>query len=324
MTEISRRHFNIGAATLALAGASGGASAQAAYPAQDVHVIVGFAPGSGPDVIARFVMEKMRPHLKSVVIENKPGAGGNIASEYIARAKPDGYTLYLTGGSALAASGSLFKKLPFDVIDDFEMVATLSRQPTLMVVGQNAPYKDIAGLTKGLKDKGAKASYGTAFPTARVLGKIYTDTIGAPAVEVQYRTSADWINDLNAGHIDFGIIDAASGATHAKNGRFRIVAVGTAERSAAMPEYPTLKSQGVDVDLPGWWCVYAPKGTPDAIKDKLHGWFTEVVQTDDVRKFLTGIANEPFPLTRKEASDYYVRDVKLWEKYVEIAKIEKQ
>jgi len=148
------------------------ANAQA-YPSQDVHFIVGFAAGSGPDVIARFVAEKMRVSLKrTIIVENKVGAIGNIATEYVARAKRDGYTIYITGGSALAASGHLFKNPPVDVSTAFDTVATLSRQPTLLVVGPNSPAKSLPELTAMLKEKGDKASYGTAFSTARVLGAL--------------------------------------------------------------------------------------------------------------------------------------------------------
>src|SRR3569833_2205117 len=140
------------------------------YPSQDIHFIVGFAAGSGPDVIARFVAEKMRARLnRTIIVENKVGAGGNIASEYVARAKPDGYTIYITGGTALAASAYLMKNPPFDVMKSFDVVATISIQPTLMVVGANSPAKNLDELTKILKEKGDKASYGAAFPSARVL-----------------------------------------------------------------------------------------------------------------------------------------------------------
>jgi tripartite-type tricarboxylate transporter receptor subunit TctC len=161
-----------------------------AYPSQDVHFVVGFAAGSGPDTIARFVAEKMRPALgRTIIVENKVGAGGNIATEYVARSKPDGYTIYITGGSALAASGHLYKNPPVNVLTAFDTVATFSVQPVLMVVGPNSPAKTLPELTAILKKKGDKASYGVAFPSARVAGALYNQKAGLKAVEVQYRTS---------------------------------------------------------------------------------------------------------------------------------------
>jgi tripartite-type tricarboxylate transporter receptor subunit TctC len=215
------------------------------YPSRDIRFIVGFAAGSGPDTIARFLSEKLRPRLNQpMIVENKVGAVGNIATEYVARAKPDGYTLYITGGTALAASGFLFKNQPVDVAKAFDTVATLSKQPTLLVVGANSPAKALPDLTAILKQKGEKGTYGTAFPSARVLGALYKQAAGLQAVEVQYRTSKDWVNDLNSGTIDFAFIDSVSGVGLGKEGRLRILAGTTGERTASLPDVPTMREAG--------------------------------------------------------------------------------
>ncbi len=210
MKKIRYTLFAIGVG-LATLSASQTAQAQA-FPAQDVHFIVGFAAGSGPDTIARFVSEKMRPLLgKNIIVENKVGAGGNIATEYVARARPDGYTLYITGGSALAASGYLFKNPPVNVATAFDTVASLTVAPVFLVVGPDSPAKTFPELTALLKRKGDKASYGVAFPSARVAGALYNKEAGLSAVEVQYRTSRDWVNDLVSGAVDYALIDSTSG-----------------------------------------------------------------------------------------------------------------
>jgi tripartite-type tricarboxylate transporter receptor subunit TctC len=297
-----------------------------AYPSQDIHFIVGFAPGSGPDLITRWVADKIKPHLnnRTIVVENKVGAGGNIATEYVARAKPDGYVIYITGGSALAASGHLFKNPPVDVTKAFESIATLARQPTLIAVGPNSPYNTVTDLQAALKTKGDKASFGTAFPTARVLGAMIRDSAGGKAVEVQYRTSADWINDLASGSLEFGIIDAASGSGHARGKRLRILAVSTTDRFVTMPEVQTLKEAGIDVDVAGWWAAYAPAGTPAAILDQLHTAFTAVVKSPEAKVFFNGITNDPWPMSRAQAHQIYLKEYKDWGEYVRIAKIEPQ
>jgi tripartite-type tricarboxylate transporter receptor subunit TctC len=322
---LDRRQFNIGAMAASSLLVAGTARAQT-YPDRDVHFIVGFAPGSGPDLITRWVADKMRPLINNtaIVVENKVGAGGNIATEYVARAKPDGYVIYVTGGSALAASGHLFKNPPVDVTTAFESIATLARQPTLVAVAANSPYKTVADLQNGLKSKGDKASFGTAFPTARVLGAMLRDSAGGKAVEVQYRTSADWINDLASGTLDFGIIDSASGSGHARQGRIRILAVSTKDRFSTLPEVETLSEAGIKVDVAGWWAAYAPKGTPAPILDQLHAAFTEVVKSPEAKKFFNGITNEPWPMTRAEAHQVYLKEYKDWAEYVRIAKIEPQ
>jgi tripartite-type tricarboxylate transporter receptor subunit TctC len=295
------------------------------YPTQDVHVIVGFAPGSGPDITARFLSDKLQQKFgKPFLVENKPGAVGNIATEYVARARPDGHTIYVTGGSALVASAYLFKNPPVDVTT-FEIIATLASAPILMVIAADSPHKTLADLTKAVRAKGDKASYGTAFPTARVLGALYRDDIGSKAVEVQYRTSADWVNDLNSGSIDFGFVDSSSGVGMAKAGRFRVLAITTAQRSNALPEYPTMaEAGGPKVDLKSWWAAFAPAGTPNPVLLQLNSAMSAVVSTEDAKHFFNATGNDTWVTTPEEARAYFLKDYKDWGEYVKRAKIEPQ
>jgi tripartite-type tricarboxylate transporter receptor subunit TctC len=312
------------AASIVALGAARGALAQA-YPSQDVRLIVGFAAGSGPDTIARFLAEKMRVALnRTVIVENKVGAIGNIATEYVARAKPDGHVLYVTGGNALASSGHLFKNPPVDVSTAFEVVATLSKQAVLLVVGPNSPAKTLPELTSLLKAKGDKATYGTAFPSARVAGALYRKMAGTQAVEVQYRTSKDWVNDLTSGTVDFAFIDATSGVGLAAEGRVRVVALTTGERSKALAQYPTMREGGVDLDLPGWWAVFAPAGTPRPIVDQLNKLFSDLVRTEEGAAFFMRLGNDPWATTPEEGKAFYLKEYKDWGEYVRIAKIEPQ
>jgi tripartite-type tricarboxylate transporter receptor subunit TctC len=309
---------------ISAAATMGRADAQS-FPAQDIHFVVGFAAGSGPDTIARFVAEKIRPTLKqTIIVENRVGAVGNIASEYVARAKPDGHTLYVTGGNALASSGHLFKKPPVDVVKDFDVVATLSRQPVMLVVGPNSPAKTLAELTALLKTKGDKAAYGTAFPSARVAGAMYKKIAGLQSVEVQYRTSKDWVNDLTSGAVDFAFIDATSGVGLAKEGRVRVVALTMGERSKALPEYPTMKEGGIALDMPGWWAVFSPAGTPKPVLAQLHKAFSDVVSSPEGSAFFTRLGNDPWVTTRDDATAFYLKEYKDWGEYVKIANIEPQ
>jgi len=310
---------------LALGGLASAPVHAQSYPSQDIHFVIGFAAGSGPDTIGRFVAEKMRPMLsKPIVVENKVGAGGNIATEYVARAKPDGYTLYITGGSALAASGHLFKHPPVDVLKSFYTIATFSKQPVFLVVGPNSPAKTFKELTAILKQKGDKASYGTAFPSARVAGAMYAKTENLKAVEVQYRTSKDWVNDLISGAVDFAFIDSTSGVGLAAGGRVRVLAVTTGERSKAVPEYPTMKDGGVPIDMPGWWAAFAPAGTPKPIIDELNVKFSKAVSEPDSVEFFRKLGNDVLVMKPEEAQKYYEQDYKNWGEYVRIAKIEPQ
>jgi tripartite-type tricarboxylate transporter receptor subunit TctC len=245
--------------------------------------------------------------------------------EYVARAKPDGYTLYITGGTALAASGFLFKNQPVDVAKAFDTVATLSKQPTLLVVGANSPARALPELTAILKQKGEKGTYGTAFPSARVLGALYKQAAGLQAVEVQYRTSKDWVNDLNSGTIDFAFIDGVvSGVGLGKEGRLRILAGTTGERTASLPDVPTMREGGIAINLPGWWAAFAPTGLPRPILEKLHKEFSDVVSTDEGRTFFNQIGNDPWLTALDQARNIYLKEYKDWGEYVRIANIEPQ
>jgi tripartite-type tricarboxylate transporter receptor subunit TctC len=309
---------------LALSTAGAQVHAQA-FPTQDVHIVVGFAAGSGPDTLARFFAEKLRTSLKrTVVVENKVGAVGNIATEYVARARPDGHIVYLTGGNALAASGHLFKNPPVDVATQMEVVATLARQGMMLVVGPNSPAKTLPELTALLKAKGDKATYGTAFPSARVAGALYRQIAGTQAVEVQYRTSRDWVNDLNSGTVDFAFIDGTSGIGLVKEGRVRALGVASGERTAAMPEYPTMKEGGVAIDIPSWWAVFGPVGIPKPVLAQLHEAFSDVAKSDEGRAFLARLGNDPWITTPEFAREFYLKEYKDWGEYIRIAKIEPQ
>ena len=180
------------------------------YPARDIHAICVFPPGSGGDVFVRYFSSKLSDALggKTVVVENKPGALGNIGSEYVAKAKPDGYTILITpGSSTLAASPHTFKKIGFDPVKDFTPVTTLSKLAFAMVVDPKTPIMTVADLTAHLKKKGDKASYAAATNTGNVATELYKSISGAPALPIPYKDYTVPLPDLIAGNLDFFIAD---------------------------------------------------------------------------------------------------------------------
>jgi tripartite-type tricarboxylate transporter receptor subunit TctC len=320
----NRRRF---AAVAVFALAAGGAPQAVAqqYPAQDIHLICGFAAGSGADVIVRFIGEKMKALSgRAVIVENKPGAGGNIATEYVARAKPDGYTVYITGASALAANMHVIKSPSVDVGKALQIAGTINKQPVMIAVRADSPYKTMAELTQAMKAKGDKASYAFANPTAKVVGAMYKEKAGLQAVDVSYRTGAEYLNDLGSGAVDFAIPDNVLAVAQARNGRMRILAVSTGERMQAAPEYPTMTESGYPMDLRGWWAGLVPAGTPKPIVDQLGVWISQIVASDEGKKFLANIASDAWVSKPDEAQAYFLEQIKQWGDYVRIAKIEPQ
>jgi len=292
------------------------------YPSQDIRFICAFPPGSGADVLVRYFandIQKISGH--TVIVENKSGAAGLIATEYVARAKPDGYTIFVHAGSAVANIPALYKNPPIDVTTALEIAATINRQPFMIVVDAKSPYKTLDDLTAAMKKKGDKASYATAATTGTVMGEIYKARTGIQAVEVNYKTAPDSINDMLSGRVDFGAHDPVFSLAQEREGRLRILGVSTAERLAANPDMKTMKEQGVDMDLTGWWAAMVPAGTPKAVKDKLNEWFVKSVSSPETKAYLNKFGGDPLIESQEAAQKRLLRDIELWKEYAKIAKI---
>jgi tripartite-type tricarboxylate transporter receptor subunit TctC len=293
------------------------------YPTQDIRLICAFPAGGGADVLVRYFAEKLRPIVgRTVIVENKAGAGGNIATEYAARARPDGYTIYVHAGSAVAANQSLFRKPAVDVLRDIRVAATINRQPFMLVVDARSPYKTVADLTAAMKQKGDRATYATSAPTGRIMGELYKSAMGLKAVEVNYRTAADSLNEMLSGKVDYGMHEPVFALAQAREGRFRILAVGTGKRLDALPDLPTMGEVGVPMDLTVWWAVMVPTATPQPIVDKINRWFVQIVSTDETKKFLNNFGGDPYINTPEQGQALLARDVKAWGDYVRLAGIE--
>ena len=311
-------------ALVAIFGGVRGADAQD-YPSQDIRMIVGFPPGSGADVFVRYFAEKLRPIAgRTVVVENKPGAASNIATEYVARSKPDGYTLYPFAGTTVAASMHLFKNPPVDVGKALKVAATTSNLAFMLVVDAKGPYKTVAELTAAMKQKGSAANYAVAANPGRIMGAIYKDKAGLGATEVQYRTASDSLNELLSGKIDYGLHDPIFALAQQREGRLRILAVSTGKRLQSLPDIPTMAELGVAMDLELWWGVMVPSATPQPIISKINQWFTQIVGTDETKKFLNDSGADPMIRTPEQAQKMLEIAIKEWGEYVRLAKIEPQ
>jgi tripartite-type tricarboxylate transporter receptor subunit TctC len=310
------------AATLLL---SSGARAQD-YPVREIHVICAFPAGSGADVLVRYFAEKLREKAgKPVIVENKVGANGNIAAEYTARAKPDGYTIHIHAGSSTAANFWMFRNPPINPSKDLQVVATLNKQPFMVVVAANSPYKTLADLTAAMKQKGEKASYAESNSTGKVMGELYKSATGVKALDVPYRTASDSLNDFASGAIDYGMMDPVMAISQANAGRWRMLAVSTASRMQALPELPTMTESGVPgIELFGWFAAMVPTATPRPIVDQLNKWLNEIEATEETKKFLNQFGGDPWITTPEQGQAQLSKDQKDWEGYVKAAKIEPQ
>jgi tripartite-type tricarboxylate transporter receptor subunit TctC len=312
-------------ALTAALGAMQGVAAAQEYPSQDIRLICGFPPGSGADVFVRYFGEKLRPLAgRTVVVENKVGAASNIATEYVARSKPDGHTLYPFAGTTVAASMHLFKNPPVDVGKAIRVAATTSNLAFMLVVDAKSPYKNVAELTAAMKQKGSGASYAVAANPGRIMGAIYKNAAGLGALEVQYRSAPDSLNEMASGKLDYGLHDPIFALAQHREGRLRVLAVSTANRLQSLPELPTMTESGIPMDLSLWWGVMVPTGTPKPIIDRINQWFSQIVSTEETKKFLNASGADPMINTPERSQEMFEAAIKQWGDYVRMAKIEPQ
>lgn len=326
MHNVTRRFMLAMSAALAttVAGLSS-AAAQANYPSQTISFICAFPAGSGADVIVRYFAEKIAKQSgATIIVENKPGAGGNIAGQYVARAKPDGYTVFFHTGSAVAGNMHMFKNPPFDVVKDLQVAATINKQPHMIAVPVSSPIKSMKELTDFLKKEGSNASYAINNTSGKVLAAIYKQEAGLETVEVSYKSSADSINDIMSGNMAFAAQDPVFSLSQLREGRYRLLAVSSAKRIPGAPDVPTMTEAGYPMDQVGWFAMMVPSATPKEIVDKINGWTKQVLSQDDVRKFVTDQGGDVFVSTPTEGQDYLKKEVAAWADYVKIANIPQQ
>jgi tripartite-type tricarboxylate transporter receptor subunit TctC len=312
-------------ASVAMPYLSKAASAEDAWPTREIHSICGFPPGSGADIFVRFYGKKLEDKLgKSIITENKAGAFGNISTEYVARSKPDGYTLFIAPGSSfLAAAPSLFKKLAFDPVNDFEHVTTLSKLPFILIVSGDSPHKSVADLTTYLKQQGDKASYASVANTGLVSSELYKAHFGLTTVEVKYKEPGAMLNDLWGHNVAFAHLDPVTAMAHLKSGKLRALATSSKERFVSLPDIPSAGEAGIsNSDIVGWWSVHMPKGTPKPILDQLETLFNQIAVDEETKKFLANLGSDPLPGNSQMLKSLLVKDTKAWHEYVKLAKIE--
>ena len=297
------------------------------YPARELRSICNFAPGSGADIIVRFYSEKLsRLAGKPVVVENRPGANGAIATAELAKAKPDGHTIMITpASSTIAAAPYLFRNLPFDTTKDFAAVTTLASLSFVVMVDAAKPIKTVSELVTSLKGKPNHGFYGTSNNTGIIAAELLKQAAGLKTTYAPYKINTQALTDLLQGQLDFLTYDATWAVTQAKAGRVRILAATAAKRSVAFPDVPTLKELGYgDNDVTPWWGVVVPSGTPRPVIERLAGWFNQVSAQEDTQQFLARSAFDPFPGSPEQMQALMRSDAERWKRYVELARIEPQ
>ncbi len=297
------------------------------YPAREIHSICNFSAGSGADILVRYYSDRLSKLTgKAVLVENRAGVQGNLATEYVARSKADGYTIMITpASSTLAAARHLFKQLPFDPDKDFAPVTTLAKLSFAITVDAKSPIRTVAELTEHLKKKPGHGHYATGSNTGQVTGELYKAMAGLSTTYVPYKQTMSALTDLISGEVDFMTYDVTFLVPQVRSGRVRLLAVTSATRLATLPDVPTMAESGFPgYDLTPWWGVVVPAGTPKVIVDQLAAWFNQITASEETRKFLENLATDPFPGNPESMAALIRAEIEQWGKYVRLAKIEPQ
>ena len=289
------------------------------YPAKPIRYVVPFAAGGGVDTIAREVGAKLNAVWSvPVVIDNRPGAGGNIGTEFVAKSPPDGYTLLMTTNSH-AYNASLYSNAPYDPLKDFSPIALVATSPFLLVVHPSLPAKNVKELIALAKAKPGALTYssGGAGGGSHLAGELFNALAGVDMVHVAYKGIAPAVTDLLGGHVSLSFSVVPPAIPHVKTGRLRALAVSTTTRSSLLPDLPTIAEAGVKgYSAVSWYATLAPAGTPPPIISRLNGEVVKLLQAPDVRAKLAGLGLEVRTSSPEEFATFMSNDWKTWDKII--------
>ncbi|HCL85484.1 MAG TPA: ABC transporter substrate-binding protein [Comamonadaceae bacterium] len=308
-------------ATVALAAAAVcGVSAHAqAYPSKPVTVVVPFSPGGATDIMARTLAERLGKRMgQPVIVENKPGAGTMIASEHVARATPDGHTVLLAA-SSLGIAPALYSKVNYDPVKDFTPISLVASVVHVLEVHPSVPVKNVAELVAWLKANPTRANYGSvgAGTSTHLEAELFNTVAGVKMEHIPYKGSAPALMDLVSGNLQVMFDAWASSGPFVKDGKVRLLAVTTAQRSKLLPDVPTVAESG----LPGyeampWLGLMAPAGTPQPAIDKFHAELMEVLKEPGVQEKFRSLGLDIIGNSPKEFGEFIKKDMVKWAKVV--------
>ena len=315
-TALARR--SLCAALLAGLGLlAGPVMAQGAYPNKPLRLVVTFPTGGAPDILARLFSEKAQLG-QAIVVDNKPGAGGNIGSDIVARSPGDGYTLVLGTVGTHAINGSLYEKIPYDMVKQFTPVSLIASAPNLLVVNNDLPVKTVAELITYMKTNPNKLSFGSPGigTSVHVSGELFKSMTGTQMTHAPYKGRQYAIPDLMGGSIQLMFDNMPSALPMAREGKIRALAVTTAKRSGAAPEIPTVAETVPGFEATTWFALFAPANTPRAVIDRLNAEVQRVYRLPEVQDRLKSLGLEAVLSSPEELSRYQASEIAKWAKVV--------
>jgi tripartite-type tricarboxylate transporter receptor subunit TctC len=294
------------------------------WPVRPVKIMIPFGPGSTPDLVGRLIADRLQQKLgQPFVVEDKPGASGNIGTDAVAKADPDGYTLGISIGGPLAINPLLFSRMPYDPKTDLATVTMIATQPSALAVNSRLGVNSVAGLVALLKKNPGKYNFGSignGSLSHLAMAALALES-GTEIVHIPYASSPQAMTALVRGDVDIVCLPAISVTPHVASGDVKILAVSTATRSPLLPDVPTLKEAGIDVEADAWMGLIAPAKTPDFVIARIAREVGAVIAAPDVREKLAAQIMEPIPTTPAEFRARIDADIARWSPVVAAAKI---
>jgi tripartite-type tricarboxylate transporter receptor subunit TctC len=307
----------------ALACAALAASAPAAaqtFPTKQLRMVVTFPTGGAPDILARTIADKLDPSWgQTMIVDNKPGAGGNIGAEFVARAPADGHTLVMGTVGTHSINGSLYAKIPYDMVRDFAPVTLIASTPNLLVVNNDIPAKNLQELIALAKAKPGTLTYGSpgVGTSVHVSGELFNSLAGVKTTHVPYKGRQMAIPDLLGGSISMMFDNMPSALPVVREGKLRAIGVTSSKRSASAPEIPTIAEQGLPgFEATSWFAVFAPAGTPKPVVDRLHAEIVRIFGLPDVQAKMKTLGLDPILGGPDELAKTQAAEITKWAKVI--------
>ena len=309
------------AAIAAAASFTDRAHAQGGYPNKPVRIIVGYAAGGGTDVVARVIGEKLAERLgQPVVIENRPGGGARIAVDYVATQHPDGYTILIGGGSELSISPLIYKT-NYSPLTTFIPLTIAIEMPLILVAPPDHPAKTAIELVAWAKSNPDKSNYATTAPGFTLPAELFKLQTGAPGVAIYYKSAAEGAIALMNGAAAWATFTPPGIVNLVKEGKLRALAVTTANRSPDLPDTPSMKELGLDIDIANWNGFFLPAGAPEPISDRLTKELRDIVLRTEVKDKLRGMFTVPVGKTSAETARHIEAEIKVWKGVIDKAQL---
>lgn len=313
----------IAVATSLCAGAAVAAESVNDFPSRPIHIVSGFAPGGATDVLGRLLGNQLSRLLNtSVVIDNKPGASGNIGAAYVARSEPDGYTIYLA--NATIAMPSLFGDLPFDVSKDFAPLALIGDGASVLLANPKAPFKSVKGLIAYAKERHGKVDYGSGGVgnITHMTMELFIFMSGVKLTHIPYKGGSPANAAVLSGEVPIAFSSVASASRFIKQGSMVPLAVSTRERSRALPDVPTVAEAGVPgYEASSWYGILAPAATPKPIQDKLIKALSTALKSKEIQDALFTLGVDWSDMTGADFKQYIDREIVKWDRIIKQANI---